>query len=220
MTLLELFQLMRKHLRLVVALPVACALVTAVICYAALPNTYTASVSMYVLTKASTSDEQGTVSNSDLAASQMLTSDVATIIKSDRVSADTAEALNMSSLDDYKISIDSSTTTRVITLSVVGPTPDSAAAVANQVAVTTDAIAQQVMNVESINVIDQASAPPSPSGPPRLMYTAVAFLAGLFAAIAVVVVMDMANTRVRGAEEASQLLEGMPIIGRIPIQKA
>ena len=105
---------------------------------------------MYVLTKASTSDELGTVSNNDLAASQMLTNDVATIIKSERVSADTAEALHMSSLDDYKVSVTSSTTTRVITVSVTGPTPDGAAQVANQVAATTDEIAKQVMDIESM----------------------------------------------------------------------
>ena len=52
MTLLELLQLMRKHLKLMIVLPIVCALATAVVCFVALPNTYTASTSMYVLAEA------------------------------------------------------------------------------------------------------------------------------------------------------------------------
>ncbi len=53
MTLLELLQLMRKHLKLMIVLPIVCALATAVVCFVALPNTYTASTSMYVLSRSS-----------------------------------------------------------------------------------------------------------------------------------------------------------------------
>ena len=74
------------------------------------------------------------------------------------------------------------------------------------------------MDVRAVNAIDKAAEPSSPSGPPRAMYTAVAFLAGIFLAIAIVVLIDMVNTRVRSAEEAEELL-GLPIIGRIPTIK-
>ena len=219
MTIVELLQLMLKHLKLVIALPVACFLVTAVFGFAALPNEYTASVSMYVLTKSESSGVEGVLSNNDLAASQMLTNDVATIIKSNRVSRDVAAALGLNSLTGFDVVVDNSSSTRVITVSVTGPTPDAAAQVANQVAVTTDQIAREVMDVESINVIDEAEAPGLPSGPPRLAYAAAAFLLGLLLAAVLVVISDMANLRVRNAEEASELLGGMPIIGRIPAQR-
>ena len=54
------------------------------------------------------------------------------------------------------------------------------------------------------------------SGPPRLLYTLIALLVGLFAAIAIIVISDMANTRVRSSEEASEMLD-LPVIGRIPV---
>ena len=217
MTLLELFQLIRKHLAIVIIIPCVCALVTAVFCYVGLADTYTASVSMYVLTKSS-SDNEG-VTNSDLSASQMLTNDVATLIKSNRVQSDAAEAVGLDDLKGYKIDVDSSTTTRVITVSVTGDSPANVAVVANQLAATADEIAQSVMDVKSINVIDEAKQPESPSGPPRLMYVLVAFVAGLFLAIAGIVIADMANTRVRSGDEAAELT-GLPIIGRIPIIKS
>lgn len=219
MTLIELFKLLRKHLKLVIVLPVICALITGAYAFAFMPNQYTSTVSMYVLTKTSTSNDQG-LSNSDLTASQLLTNDVASLIKSDHVQQDAANQLGAPSLKDYKISVDSQTTTRVITITVTGTDAARTADVANQLAASTDSVARDVMNVESINVVDKAVASPSPSGPPRLMYTVVALLVGLFAAIAIVVVSDMVNTRVRSSEEASELLNDLPVIGRIPVIKA
>jgi len=213
MTLIELFDLMRKHLILVVALPVVCALLTAAVSWLALSNEYTATSSMYVLTQ--TASDTGGISNTDLTASQMLTNDVAKLVKSDRVMNDTAAALGMENLDDFEVSVESDTTTRVLNVSVTGENAEQTAVVANGLAQTVNGVAVEVMNVESINVIDNAKTPESPSGPPRLMYTLVAFLAGLFIAIAIIVIMDMANTRVRTPEEAQELLD-LPIIGRIP----
>lgn len=49
MTLLELLVLLKKHLKFVVALPLVCALATALYCFAVMPNQYTATTSMYVV---------------------------------------------------------------------------------------------------------------------------------------------------------------------------
>ena len=206
MTLLELLQLMRKHLKLVIMLPIVCALAMGVYSYAFMANTYTASTSMYVLAKQTSSSSSGDngVNYQSLNASQMLPNDVSTQLNSDR--------------EHYSTKVTSETTSRVITLQVTGSDPDTAAAVANKMASNVSKVAQQVMDVQSVNVIDQAVSPSSPSGPNRSMYTAVAFLAGLFVAIAIVVLSDMLNTRVRNADEVEELL-GLPVIGRMPAVK-
>lgn len=213
MTLLELFKLLKKHLTLVVVLPVVLAIATAGVSWGLMQNQYTATVSVYVLS--SSSSEQNTIQNSDLTASQLMANDIAELANSDIVAERTAEELGMSSLKGYKISVSSSTTTRVIEISVTTGQSDAAAVVANKIAEVLSSVAQDVMGVESVNVVDQAKAPEAPSGPNRVMYTAVAFLAGIFLAVAIVVVMDMVNTRVRTPEEAEELL-GVPVIGRIP----
>ena len=79
-------------------------------------------------------------------------------------------------------------------------------------------VARDVMNVDSVNVVDSAKVPTSPSGPKRPLYIAVGFLAGLFAAVAIVVIADMLNTKVRGEEDLEELL-GSPVSGRIPVMK-
>lgn len=216
MTLLELFQLLRKHLRLVVALPVGCALIMAVVSFALMGNTYTAQTSMYIL--ANSNAESQSTNYTDLTASQLLANDVATLLQSDRVEADAASSLGLTDLSDYKVSVTSETTTRVISLVVTGPDPQGVADVANEMASQVSVVAQDVQMADSINVIDEAVAPTSPSGPNRMLYIAVAFLAGLFMAIAIVVLMDMLNTRIRSAEDAEELL-GVPVVGRIPAMK-
>lgn len=221
MTLLELLQIVRKHLKLVIMLPILCAIATAAFSWLMLANTYTANVSMYVL--ANSSEDTAATSSSlstDLSASQMITNDVAELIQSERVLNQAADQLGMteSELASYDIEVTNSTTTRLITISVTGDTPNSAAAIANGIANTTNTVAQEIMDIAAVNVIDQAEVPTSPSGPPRTMYVAVAFLAGIFIAVALVVIMDMVNTRIRKPEEIEELLE-IPVIGRIPTIK-
>lgn len=213
MTLLELFKLLQKHLAMVIILPVVLALATAGVSWGLMQNQYTATVSVYVLI--SSSSEQNTIQNSDLSTSQLIANDIAELANSDIVAERTAEELGMTSLAGYDISVNSSTTTRVIEISVESGEPQAAATVANKIAEVLSSVAQEVMGVESVNIVDEAKTPEAPSGPNRVMYTAVAFLAGLFLAVAIVVVMDMVNTRVRTPEEAEELL-GVPVIGRIP----
>lgn len=217
MTLLELFQLIKKHVLLVIVFPVACAIAMGAASIFMMEDTYTAQTSMYILARAA--GNEGATNYNDLSASQMIANDVARLLQSDVVVKGTAQELGMKSLAAYKISVSSETTSRVITLSVTGPDATSAARVANAMASTVSDVAREVQMAESVNVIDVAEPPTAPSGPNRVLYVAVAFLAGLFAAVAAIVLMDMLNTRVRNAEEAEELL-GIPVIGWIPTMKA
>ena len=90
-----------------------------------------------------------------------------------------------------------------------------AADIANAMVETVSEVAIEVMEVKSVNAIDQAAAPTAPSGPNRTLYVAVALMAGFFMAVAIVVIADMLNTKVRSEEEVEELL-GIPVVGRIP----
>lgn len=200
MTLLELLYLLKKRLKLVIVLPLVCAL----------------AVGMYVLVQHDNANSNSL--SSDLSASQMVTNDVATLLKSDRMALETAKALGLEDLKGYTTSITSSTTSRVLTLEVTGTDPQRTADIANKMAEEVSGVPREVMNVDSVNVVDSAKVPTSPSGPKRPLYIAVGFLAGLFAAVAIVVVADMLNTKVRGEQDLEELLD-IPVIGRIPAMK-
>ena len=211
MTLLELLHLLRKHLKLVIALPIVFAIACGVVTLF-MPNQYTASTTMYVLSK--NADNKSGKAYSDLTAGQLLSNDVASIAKSAEVKSAVANSLG-TSLSSYDVKVDNSTTTRVITLSVTGPDPQAAANIANAYVQNISSTAQSVMDVQAVNVIDAASAPTSPSGPKRPLYTLVALLVGLFLAVAIVVIADMVNTKVRSDEDVEELL-GIPVVGQFP----
>lgn len=73
MTLLELLDLMKKRIKLVIGLPIVCALLIGVYSFMFMPDTYTATTSMYVLTNQEQS--AGNLST-DLSASQMVAYDL------------------------------------------------------------------------------------------------------------------------------------------------
>ncbi|MEE8721694.1 MAG: Wzz/FepE/Etk N-terminal domain-containing protein [Eggerthellaceae bacterium] len=223
MTIIELFELLKKHLKFVIALPIVCAIAVGLYSFAFMDNQYTASTSMYVLANQAQSSSSSSNSNTlynDLNASQMLTNDVAKLLKGDQrlvaqVSQDTGVPSSGTSLAGYKVQVTNETNSRVISLSVTGSDPQKAAAIANAMTKDVSEIAQEVMGIEAVNQIDQASAPASPSGPNRPLYILVGFLVGLFAAMVIVVVADMFNTRVRSQADLEQIVD-VPVLGRIP----
>lgn len=217
MTLLELLQLLRKKWILVVLLPLAFSGATAVYAWGFMSNDYTSSVSLYILTKTDT-QSSANVTSSDVAASQQLANDIAVLAESNRVIDSTAQSLGMSSLNGYKMKVDSATTNRVITLSVSGKKAEAVAQIANELAKQTANTAVEVMDLKAVNVVDAAQVPEVPSGPNRTLFAAVAFLAGLFFSVVLIVILDLVNTTVKSPEEAEELL-GLPVLGRMPSLK-
>ena len=219
MTLLELLQLLRKRRALVIVLPLIAAIAVAAYSWLVLPDEYTAETSLYVLNSSTQNEnQQSQVDSSNLTSSQYLANDFAELAESDQITDRVAASMGISDLSDYQISVSNSSTTRVIILSVTGENPDYAALIANKMAKEMGDLAKEVMGVEAVNVVNEAAVPDEPSGPDRLMYTAIALLAGLFVAIVLVILLDMLNTTVRTEEDITQKL-GLPIVGRFANQK-
>ena len=215
MTLLELLQLLRKKLALVIILPVVFALATAVYSYGFMEDQYTSEVQLYVLSRNQSSQDQSSLTSSDTTVSQQLANDIAVIADTPKVRNAVMKSLGMNSLDDYTLKVESSTTNRIITLTVTSSNANSASRVADAFAKETADCSVESMNLEAVNIIDDATTPEKPSGPNRPLYIAVAFLAGLFVAVAIVVLMDMLNTTVKSREEAEELF-GLPVLGTMP----
>lgn len=204
MTLKELLVLLRLHVRLLAAITLGATLVVGVACLA-IPNSYTASISMQVVSESGSASE-----------SQAMANDITALLKTDATKSAAVQKLGMSDADSYDVTVEGATTTRIIKLSVEGPASDQASKLCEQIASDVSSVAESDMGVKTL--YDSSSSEPevSPSGPSRIMYLAVAFIAGLFVAIAAIVCMDTVRPRVHSSEEASELLGGLPVIGRIP----
>lgn len=216
MTLLELMQLIRRHLALVIVLPIACALIAGIYSWGFMPDEYTAETSIYAYSK--TDDTSVTSEYSALNAAQMLANDFAELAGNDQIQQEAADGLGMRSLEGFEIEVVGSTENRIIKIDVTGEDAQTAALIANKLAEVVSQTAREIMDVAAVNVVSEAETPEVPSGPRRTMYTLVALLAGLFLAIAIIVLRDMLNTTLRNDEECVELL-GLPVIGRIPMAK-
>lgn len=218
MTLLELLNLLQKKWYFLIVFPLLFAGATAGYSWGVLTNNYTAHVSLYILHQSESDSSSSGITSGDMTASQQLANDIAVLVKSNRVVNATAETLGMQSFDDYSLEVNSATTNRVITLSVTGKKPESVAIIANELAKQVSATAVEVMDLKAVNVVDAAEVPQEPSGPNRALYTAIAFLVGLFFAIALVVLIDKLDTTIRNSEDAENLLD-LPVLGTMPIVK-
>ena len=224
MTLAELLSLFKKHIGLLIALPVAFALVVGAYAYLFMQNSYTATTSMFVMvgaaanTGADGSAAAGANSStlqSDLNSSQMITTDVADLLTSSRVERETAQALGLENLDAFDIQVSSSDSSRVIDLSVTGADPDAVVEVADTLAEKVSEVAQEVMGVESVNSVDDAQRPEDPSGPNRSKMVFIAACAGFFISVCIIYGVNLFNTRIR-SEETLEDITGLPIMGRVP----
>lgn len=216
MTLFEALQLLKRHLKLFVIVPLLFMVAMGVCSFVFMSNEYTASTSMYILARSDS--PQGSVSNSDLSTSQLIANDIAELAQSERVTSNTESALGLDDLSDYTVSVAGESTTRLINVTVTGPNAQMAADVANEIASNISQVAQEVMSVDSIKVVDKAKPAKKPSGPnrPKLMLLAAA--GGLMVVIGYLLVQDAVDTRIRNAQDAEETL-GLPVIGRIPAVK-
>ena len=219
MSLNELSSLLHVHLRLVIAIPLALALMTATYCWGFMPNMYTAEVSIYALAKTAVSDNNGnSVTYNDLSASQLLANDFAELARNDQLQEDTARALGLEDLDDFRISIKSSSTTRVIKVDISAEDPRMAASVANELTAQISQTAIRVMDLDAVSVINPARIPTEPSGPARMKYTILSLPVGFFLTVAVLILRDILDTRVHSGSEIEDML-GISVIGHVPVSK-
>lgn len=216
MTLLELLALLRKHLRWLIVVPVACALAATVYCHVAMRDVYSASTTLYVLVSDDiTESEPYSTLSGNFSVSQQIATDISQLITSARVRADAAEELGWSSIGGYGIGVASGENSRVVRVVVSGADAAGVAKVANAVADVTSEVAQEVMGVQSVNVIDRAVAPGMPSGPNRGLYVVAAAFGGLCVTFAVIVLAGRLDTRIHDGKEAEEV-SGIEELGRVP----
>lgn len=215
MTTEQVIKSILNHIVLVVIIPLVAVALTAYICWNILPKTYTAETTLYVLTKTDTD----TLNYNEVNLSTQLVNDYREMAESMRVKKGAAEMVGISEKtleEEYEISVDSTTSTRLIRLNVTAKNPAGAANLANALAAKLSDCILDVTNVENISIIDEAVPPEEPSGPRSLMYSAVAGVAGLAISVAIALLIDNMNVKIKSRDDVEQLLH-LPVLAQIPI---
>ena len=216
MEIIEFFTIMKSKLYIVILAAIACAAAVGIYSWHVMENEYTASTDLYILARGNEiTDDQQLITQSDMNASQQMANDIAILASSAKVKKQTANALGLETLDGYEISVKSASTNRVITVSVTGKQPEAAALVANELGRQLSETATDIMELEAVNIINEAETPDQPSGPKRIQYTAIAFIVGLLVSMMVVIALDLFSMTFKTSEDAEETL-GVPVVGRLP----
>lgn len=211
LTLRDIFKAILDRIVFVAVVPAVFVAVTAFVCWNVLPPTYTATTTLYVLSRS----YEDIISYNDLHTSSMLVDDYQALASSNLVMQGAAQMLGLESLDGYKITVSLQNNTRLISVGVEGTDPTMTANVANAIASTLSECILDVMKVENISIIDTAVPPLEPSGPQSLRNTALAGVMGLVLSVGLVLLIETLNTKIRTADDVREFLK-LPVLSQIP----
>ena len=177
---------------------------------------YTSTTKVYILSKQG-NDDKMTYSDTQLA--NNITKDFKEMIKSRTVVERVIQELNLnesySSLSG-RISVSNATDTRVVGISVKDPDPKKAQMLANSIRDVSAEHIREVMDLEAVNVVDEANLPTTPSEPSRKKYTLIGFLIGVVVCAAVLILRFYLDDSIKSSEDIEKYL-GLSTLASIPV---
>lgn len=178
---------------------------------------YQSQTSLYVLNK----QNQGTTTLSDLQSSTQLTKDYMILVKSRTVTEKVISDLNLDTTNERlakKISVSTPSDSRVLEITVADNDQYEAKRIADKVAeISADSICD-IMQIEKVNVFEEANIPAKPSSPNCMKNALIAFVLGLVLAIAVVVIRFVMNDTINTSEDIEKYL-GVSTLALIPLSE-
>ncbi len=177
---------------------------------------YQSTTKVYILNK---SNDKDTVTVSDTQLATYLTKDFKELIKSRTVLEtvvkecnlkETAEALN------GKISVGNTQDTRIISISVKDENPERAQYIANAVREVAAIHLREVMDLEAVNVVEEANLPQQPVEPSKRKFTLIGFLIGAVITIAILIIRYYLDDSIKTSEDIERYL-GMTTLATIPM---
>ena len=162
--------------------------------------------------------DSNTLTNQDIQTSTSLTKDYAELIKSRTVTEGVIAQLNLDMTHEEllkKLSVDTPTDTRVVSITVTDTDPYTAAEIANAVRDIASKHIQQVMDIKAVNVVETANIPDEPSSPSVPKNGVIGGLFGVLLAAAIVIIVYLTNDTVKTPEDVEKYL-GLSVLGTIP----
>lgn len=221
MTLRDVLHILKHRLWLLVLIPVVSAAAVGFYAHRFMPDYYTSYATLYILVDEN-SESSSTASYSGLSynmgVSQQIASDVSELLTSRRARLLVQDYMESEDPLSYSVTSFVDDGSRILQLAVTSNDPTIVADVANALSKVAAELAHNIMNVDSINVIDWAVNPVAPSGPQRNVYVLAAAGASFAATAAAVLLAAKVDSRVRGARDAERST-GLTFVGKIPTFK-
>lgn len=177
---------------------------------------YQSTTSVYILSKSN--NNALTISDTQLAT--QLTKDYEKLITSRYVLEQVMEDLELSSIYTYesfgkKVSVKNTNDTRIIDITVKDENPHLARKIADAIRDVSASHITQVMDIDAVNVVDEASLPVKPSEPSVRIWTLGGLVLGVVCSAMLVIVRFMLDDTIKSSEDIENYL-GLSTLALIP----
>lgn len=215
-----LFGAIRKNIVVIILAAAAAAIISYLATVLFIIPTYDSTTKIYVL---NTQDNNAsTVTYSDLQSSTQLTKDYMELVTTRPVLEEVISSLNLDNITyeqlKKKITVSTATDGRIISITATDNDPQMAKSIADEVRNSVSAQIMQVMNVEAVNVVEEANLPEHKARPSNMKNAAVGGFVGLFIALAAVILIAVLDDRIKTEEDVEQYLQ-LSILGMIPFDE-
>lgn len=178
---------------------------------------YESTTKIMVLNK----QDNNTLTSADMQTSTQLTKDYAELIQSRTVLEGLIAQLKLDMTYKemlQKVSVETSSDSRIVSISVTDEDPYTASEIANAVRDMAAEHIQSVMDIEAVNVVDTANIPNEKASPSLAKNGVIGGLLGVIIAMAAVIIIYLTNDTIKVEEDVERYL-GLSVLGSIPFSE-
>ena len=201
---------------IVISVGIACALLAGIITKVFITPMYTSTTKLYVINK---QNSENNITYTDLQTGNLLTNDYIIQVKGTKVLSQVISELNLTDTEDElasRITVSNPENSRFIVISVSDKDPVVAQQIASCVAEVSSDVVKEVMDLEKVNVAEEANLPLEKSSPNLKKNVLLGGAAGVFVSLLLIVVLYLLNDRIRTPEDVKRYL-GLNTLGQIPV---
>ena len=201
---------------IVISVGIACALLAGIITKVFITPMYTSTTKLYVINK---QNSENNITYTDLQTGNLLTNDYIIQVKGTKVLSQVISELNLTDTEDElasRITVSNPENSRFIVISVSDKDPVVAQQIASCVAKVSSDVVKEVMDLEKVNVAEEANLPLEESSPNLKKNVLLGGAAGVFVSLLLIVVFYLLNDRIRTPEDVKRYL-GLNTLGQIPV---
>ncbi|MBV4421615.1 YveK family protein [Clostridium tyrobutyricum] len=211
----DFFYIIKKRLKLIVLITLACAVITGLVSVFLIKPTYEASSSIIV----GKPTNNIKTDNNDVMMYQNLVKTYAQIAQSDSVAKAALNKLNENiTLDQFQkmVSVTPQEGTQILTIKADSKDPNEAAKVVDTMASSFISESKKVFPTGGdIQIMDRAQIPNKPVKPKKTLNVAIAFFLGLIVSVGISFLIEYQDNTIKTEDDIDRYLE-LPVIGVIP----
>jgi capsular polysaccharide biosynthesis protein len=135
-----------------------------------------------------------------------------------KVATDVIKSLSLKmSASELQSMIDASTSkdSRFLTITVTSSDKTLVAPIANQVVTSLKSVTKDLVQPDTLNVIDEAQDPKIPFSPHTKLNVIAGFFIGIILSVGIIFLLEYIDSTVKDEDELSELLDA-PVLGTIP----